>query len=192
MILTGKRIGFALTGSFCTFDRVFPQVEALMHAGADVLPITSFNVYDLDTRFFAAEDVRKRLREATGKEPLHTLGAVEPIGPKRLLDLLIIAPCTGNTLAKLACGIADTPVTLAAKSHLRNSGPVLLAVSSNDGLAAAAKNIGELLTRRFYFFVPFEQDDPKGKPRSLVARMEDIPECAILALGGDQMQPILP
>lgn len=124
------------------------------------------------------------MREACGEEPLATLQQVEPIGPKRLLDLLIIAPCTGNTLAKLAAGIADTPVTLAAKSHLRNERPVLLAVSTNDGLAAAARNIGELLARRHYFFVPFSQDDPEGKPRSLVAHMEEIPACAACALGG--------
>ncbi len=192
MDIKGKKIGFALTGSFCTFERVFPQAEALTKAGAEVIPIVSFNTYDLDTRFFKADEVRMHLWNATGKEALHTLNGVEPIGPKRLLDLLIIAPCTGNSLAKLAMGIADTPVTLAAKSHLRNNGPVLIAVSTNDGLAAAAKNIGELLARRHYFFVPFAQDDAKGKPRSLVAMMEDLPECAALALDGIQKQPVLP
>ncbi len=192
MELEGKRIGFALTGSFCTFSRVFPQAEALHRARAEVIPIFSFSTYDLDTRFFPAEEVRLRMQNATGREPLHTLTDVEPIGPKHLLDLLIIAPCTGNSLAKLAAGIADTPVTLAAKAHLRNDGPILLAVSTNDGLAAAAKNIGELLTRRHYFFVPFEQDDAQGKPRSLVARMEEIIPCAKLALQGIQPQPILP
>lgn len=192
MDLKGKTIGFALTGSFCTFARVFPQAEALKRTGARVLPIFSFNVYDLDTRFFTAADVRLHMENATGEVPLHTLNQVEPIGPKKLLDLLVIAPCTGNSLAKLAAGIADTPVTLAAKSHLRNDGPILLAVSTNDGLAAASRNIGELLNRRHYFFVPFEQDDAKGKPRSLVARMEDIPACAALALEGVQSQPVLP
>jgi dipicolinate synthase subunit B len=191
MNLENKRIGFALTGSFCTFARIFPQVEALRAAGARVIPILSFNAYALDTRFFPAHEVRQRLLEATGETALHTLEAVEPIGPKKLLDLLIIAPCTGNTLAKLAAGIADTPVTLAAKSHLRNSGPVLLAVSTNDALAAAGKNIGELMARRHYFFVPFGQDDAEGKPRSMVATMEDIPRCAELALEGAQAQPLL-
>jgi len=191
MDIRGKTIGFAMTGSFCTFGRAFPQAEMLTRAGARVIPILSFNAYEMDTRFFTAADVRLRLTAATGEDALHTLGQVEPIGPKHLLDLLIIAPCTGNTLAKLAAGIADTPVTLAAKSHLRNSGPVLIAVSTNDGLAAAAQNIGELLARRHYFFVPFEQDDPEGKPRSLVARMEDIPACAALALDGVQAQPVL-
>lgn len=192
MDLKGKTVGFALTGSFCTFARVFPQAEALTRAGAHVIPILSFNAYALDTRFFTAADVRLHMMAATGEEALHTLEGVEPIGPKHLLDLLVIAPCTGNSLAKLAMGIADTPVTLAAKSHLRNNGPVLIAVSTNDGLAAAAKNIGELLARRHYFFVPFAQDDAKGKPRSLVAMMEDIPECAALALDGIQKQPVLP
>ena len=138
MNLSGKTIGFALTGSFCTFARVFPQAEALVRAGARVIPVLSFNAWALDTRFFKAEQVRARLREITGEEPLHTLEAVEPFGPKKALDLLVIAPCTGNTLAKLAAGIADTPVTLAAKSHLRNERPILIAVSTNDALAAAA------------------------------------------------------
>ncbi len=191
MDLQGSRIGFALTGSFCTFAKVFPQVEALNCAGAQIIPIFSTNVYEMDTRFFSANEVRLRMLSASGAEPLHTLNQVEPIGPKHLLDLLIIAPCTGNSLAKLAAGIADTPVTLAAKSHLRNNGPILLAVSTNDGLAAAAKNIGELLSRRHYYFVPFEQDDPIGKPRSLVAQMDRIVECASLALDGIQPQPIL-
>jgi len=191
MELSGKRIGFALTGSFCTFARVFPQMQALVDAGALLIPIFSFNTFSLDTRFFTAEEVRERVCAITGHAPLHTLEGVEPIGPKHLLDLLIIAPCTGNTLAKLAMGMSDTPVTLAAKSHLRNSGPVLVAVSTNDGLAAQAKNIGELLSRRHYFFVPFEQDDAAKKPRSLVAEMEKIPESAEMALSGEQLQPVL-
>lgn len=191
MNIEGKRIGFALTGSFCTFERVFPQIEGLVRAGAEVTPILSFNAYALDTRFFKAEEVRERIRGITSKEALHTLEDVEPIGPKKLLDLLIIAPCTGNTLAKLSAGIADTPVTLAAKSHLRNNGPVLVAVSTNDGLAVAAKNIGELLSRRHYYFVPFEQDDAEKKPRSLVAVMERLPESAALALSGEQIQPVI-
>lgn len=192
MTLKDTCIGFAMTGSFCTFARVFPQARRLREEGARVLPIFSFHTAALDTRFFPAEAVWARMREACGEEPLATLQQVEPIGPKRLLDLLIIAPCTGNTLAKLAAGIADTPVTLAAKSHLRNERPVLLAVSTNDGLAAAARNIGELLARRHYFFVPFSQDDPEGKPRSLVAHMEEIPACVACALAGVQRQPLLP
>lgn len=191
MELTGKTVGFALTGSFCTFSRVFPQAQALKEAGARVIPIFSFNAWSLDTRFFPAEEVRRRMAEATGEEPLHTLQAVEPFGPQKLLDLLVIAPCTGNTLAKLAAGIADTPVTLAAKSHLRNERPLLLAVSTNDGLAAAARNIGSLLATRHYYFVPYGEDAPEGKPRSLVAHFEQIPACALLALEGRQAQPML-
>ncbi len=191
MNLSGKTIGFALTGSFCTFARVFPQAEALVRAGARVIPVLSFNAWALDTRFFKAEQVRARLREITGEEPLHTLEAVEPFGPKKALDLLVIAPCTGNTLAKLAAGIADTPVTLAAKSHLRNERPVLIAVSTNDALAAAAKNIGALSAARHYYFVPYGQDAPDGKPRSLVAHFDKIPECACAALAGVQTHPML-
>ena len=180
MTLSGKTIGFALTGSFCTFSRVFPQAEALVKAGARVIPVLSFNAWALDTRFFKAGEVRARLREITGEEPLHTLEAVEPFGPKKALDLLVIAPCTGNTLAKLA-----------AKSHLRNERPVLVAVSTNDGLAAAAKNIGALSGARHYYFVPYGQDAPDGKPRSLVAHFDKIPECACAALSGVQTQPVL-
>ena len=191
MELTGKTVGFALTGSFCTFSRVFPQAQALKEAGARVIPIFSFNAWSLDTRFFPAEEVRRHMAEATGEEPLHTLQAVAPFGPQKLLDLLVIAPCTGNTLAKLAAGIADTPVTLAAKSHLRNERPLLLAVSTTDGRAAAARNIGSLLATRHYYFVPYGQDAPEGKPRSLVAHFEQIPACAQLALEGRQAQPML-
>ncbi len=191
MEMTGKRIGFALTGSFCTFAKVLPQVQALVEAGAQVFPIASRAVAETDTRFGRAEDFLHALADMTGREPLSTLAQVEPIGPRRMLDLLIVAPCTGNTLAKLAAGIADTPVTLACKAHLRNEGPLLLAPSTNDGLGTAAKNIGALLGARSVFFVPFGQDDPRGKPRSLVAHMERIPEAAEAALAGRQLQPVL-
>ena len=191
MEMTGKRIGFALTGSFCTFAKVLPQVQALVEAGAQVFPSASRAVAETDTRFGRAEDFLHALADMTGREPLSTLAQVEPIGPRRMLDLLIVAPCTGNTLAKLAAGIADTPVTLACKAHLRNEGPLLLAPSTNDGLGTAAKNIGALLAARSVFFVPFGQDDPRGKPRSLVAHMERIPEAAEAALAGRQLQPVL-
>lgn len=191
MNLSGKTVGFALTGSFCTFSRVFPQVKALAEAGARVIPILSFNAWALNTRFYRASEVQGILQEITGEMPLHQLETVEPIGPRKLLDLLIIAPCTGNSLAKLAAGIADTPVTLAAKSHLRNERPVLLAVSTNDGLAAAAKNIGALQAAKHYYFVPYGEDAPEGKPRSLVAHFEEIPACAAAAMEGRQLQPML-
>ncbi len=185
------RIGFALTGSFCTFSKVLPVVEALVKAGADVTPIVSPSVAATDSRFGKAEFFWHELQRMTGKEPLATLAQVEPIGPKKWLDLMIVAPCTGNTLAKLAAGIADTPVTLACKSHLRNGRPLLLAPSTNDGLGNAAKNIGALLNAKHVYFVPFGQDDPQGKPNSLVAHMDQIPQAAAQALEERQIQPIL-
>lgn len=191
MTLDGKRIGFALTGSFCTFARVLEQVKALVRAGAVVQPILSANAHDLDTRFMTAESLHAQLETLTDHAPWHTLNQVEPIGPKKLLDLMIVAPCTGNSLAKLNAGIADGPVLLACKSILRNGGPVLLAVSTNDGLGTAAKNIGSLLARKHIFFVPFGQDDPMDKPTSLVACMERIPEAAEAALEHRQIQPVL-
>jgi len=191
MKLMNKRIGFAMTGSYCTFARVLKQVQALVEAGAQVQPILSAVSHDLDTRFMSATELVLQLECITGKQPWYTLQQVEPIGPKQLLDLMIIAPCTGNSLAKLAVGIADTPALLAAKSTLRNGGPVLLAVSTNDGLAGAGKNIGALFARKHIFFVPFGQDDPKGKPSSLVARMESILEAAEEALEHRQIQPVL-
>ncbi len=189
--MQGLRIGFALTGSFCTFAQVLPQIKALIEAGADVQPILSTNVHTLDTRFYKAADLFDDLVNITNHEPWTTLDVVEPIGPKKLLDLLIIAPCTGNSLAKLANSVADTPVLLAAKSQLRNQRPVLLAVSTNDGLAGAGKNIGALLDKKNVFFVPFRQDDPQGKPSSLVADFARLPEAAELAAQGKQMQPVL-
>ncbi|HIU34526.1 MAG TPA: dipicolinate synthase subunit B [Candidatus Pullichristensenella excrementigallinarum] len=189
--LKGARVGIAMTGSFCTFQSAFSAFEALKAAGADLYPIQSENAYCLDTRFGAAQQMRQRLEDIAGREIWHTLQQVEPIGPKKLLDLLVIAPCTGNTLAKLANAIADTSVTMAAKSHLRNSRPVLIGISSNDGLARSARNLGALLAEKHFFFVPFRQDDCNGKPFSLVADLTLLPEAASLALEGKQMQPIL-
>ena len=190
-ILKGKRIGLAMTGSFCTFERIFPVAERLVALGAQLCPILSYNAYNLDTRFFPAETVRQRLTDITGREIWHTLQEVEPIGPKKLLDLLIVAPCTGNTLGKLAAGIIDTPVTMAVKSQLRNNRPVLLAVSTNDGLGASARSLGTLMTARCFYFVPYIQDDPVGKPASLVAQMELIPEAAAAALQSRQLPPLV-
>ena len=183
-------IGFAMCGSYCTFDRVFPVMQALTKAHR-VIPIFSGNVQSTDSRFGTAEDFAARAYEICGRSPLLTIADVEPIGPKKLLDALISAPCTGNTLAKLSHGIADTPVTMAAKSHLRNGRPVIVAVSTNDGLAGAAENIGRLLGRRHYYFAPFGQDDPITKPASLVADFTRIPAALEAALKGTQVQPIL-
>ena len=184
------KIGFALCGSFCTMDPAFSMMEALAQLH-DVTPIFSTAVYETDTRFGKAIDHIHQAEQICGNSVIHTIAQAEPIGPKKLLDALVIAPCTGNTLAKLSHGIADTPVTMAAKSHLRNGRPVIVAVSTNDGLAGAAENIGRLLARKNYYFVPFGQDDPKNKPTSLVADFEKIPATLELALQGKQIQPLL-
>ena len=184
-------IGFAMTGSFCTFERVLKQMEALVRRGYEVVPVLSFNAGMLDTRFMTAEHLRARIVEITGNEPIDTLAGAEPIGPKKMTDVFLIAPATGNSLAKLAGGIYDTPDLLGAKSHLRNDRPLVLAVSTNDGLGAAAQNIGRLLNVRNIYFVPFGQDDPVKKPRSLVADFSQIPRTIAAALSGVQMQPML-
>ena len=184
-------IGFAMTGSFCTFERVLKQMEALVRRGYEVVPVLSFNAGMLDTRFMTAEHLRARIVEITGNEPIDTLAGAEPIGPKKMTDVFLIAPATGNSLAKLAGGIYDTPALLGAKSHLRNDRPLVLAVSTNDGLGAAAQNIGRLLNVRSIYFVPFGQDDPVKKPRSLVADFNQIPRTIAAALSGVQMQPML-
>lgn len=183
-------IGFAMCGSFCTFDAVFPIMERLAEKHR-IIPIFSNNAYTIDSRFGTSQSHNQRAEEICGCPPLHSIEAVEPIGPKKLLDALVIAPCTGNTLAKLAHSIADTPVTMAAKSHLRNNRPVLIAVSTNDALAGAAENIGRLLARKNCYFVPFGQDDPVAKPTSMVADFSKIPEALEWALEGKQLQPIL-
>ena len=183
-------IGFALCGSYCTYDRVFPVIEALSKENK-VIPILSEAAYATDSRFGTAEHWKTRLEEICGCPPLHLISQVEPIGPKGLLDILVIAPCTGNTLAKLAHSIADGPVTMAAKSHLRNGRPVLVAVSTNDGLAGAGENIGRLLARKHYYFVPFGQDNPLKKPTSLIADFAQIPQAMEGAMAGQQIQPML-
>ena len=183
-------IGFALCGSYCTFAKVFPMMEVLAKEHR-VIPIFSDNVQKTGSRFGEPAEFYEKAFQITGIEPICTIADAEPIGPKKLLDALVIAPCTGNTLAKLAHGIADTPVTMAAKSHLRNGRPVIVAVSTNDGLAGAAENIGRLLARKNYYFVPFGQDDPKNKPTSLVADFVRIPQTLEAALEGSQVQPVL-
>lgn len=183
-------IGFALCGSFCTFSKVFPVMEELAKEHS-IYPIFSFASAGTDTRFGRAEEFLAQARSFSGREVITTIPAAEPIGPKKLLDVLVVAPCTGNTLAKLARSIADTPVTMAVKSHLRNGRPVVIAVSTNDGLAGAAENIGRLLARRHFYFVPYGQDDSEKKPTSLVAHFELIPQTVALAMEGRQLQPLL-
>ena len=183
-------IGFAVCGSFCTFSAVFPVMK-LLSEEYDLIPIFSDAAWTTDTRFGNAQDHIRKVTAICEKEPIHSIAQAEPIGPKKLLDALIVAPCTGNTLAKLAHGIADGPVTMAVKSHLRNGRPVIIAISTNDGLGTAAENIGRLTARKNYYLVPFRQDDPHGKPTSLVADMTRIPETLCCALNADQVQPIL-
>ena len=183
-------VGFAMCGSFCTFNKVFPIMEDLA-ASHSITPIFSPAAYTTDTRFGTAQSHIRRASNICGKDPLFTITQVEPIGPKKLLDVLVVAPCTGNTLAKLAHGIADTSVTMAVKSHLRNGRPVVIAVSTNDALAAAAENIGRLLARKHFFFVPYSQDDPIGKPASMVADFSKIPDAVAAAVEGRQLQSIL-
>ena len=185
------RFGYALTGSFCTFAESFVQMENLVNSGADVYPIMSFNASTTDTRFGKAEDFIKRAKELTGHDIIKTLTDAEPVGPMKMFDLLIVSPCTGNTVSKLVYGIYDTPVTLAVKSHLRNQRPVLIGVSTNDALSASGKNIGTLLNYRNYYFIPIKQDNPEKKPFSMVCNFEKTYEAALLALSGKQVQPII-
>lgn len=184
-------IGFALTGSFCTFGGIIPVIQELKASDHNIIPIMSYNAYNTDTRFGTARFFREKLREICDNNIIASIEEAEPIGPKKLLDILIIAPCTGNTLAKLSAGIADTPVTLAAKSHLRNSRPLLIAVSTNDALAGAAKNIGNLINYKNIYFVPYNQDDHTNKPTSIVADFGKIIPAMHEAIEGKQLQPVI-
>lgn len=187
-----KTVGFALCGSFCTFKKAVPQIKALCDEGYNVIPIMSGAAYSTDTRFGAARDFTDEIENICGKQIIHTITEAEPIGPKKLLDVLVIAPCTGNTLGKMANGITDTSVTLAAKAHLRNARPVIIAVSTNDALGTAAKNIGLLLNSKNIYFVPMKQDDCEGKPNSVVADFSLIPDTVNAVLTkGKQPQPVL-
>ena len=186
-----ERVGFALCGSFCTHAAVLEVLERMTEIYEVVVPIASDYAAFTDTRFGTSEEFLERVEELTGCEVLYDITSVEPIGPQKLLDILVIAPATGNTIAKLAAGISDTAVTMAAKAHLRNGRPVVVAMASNDGLSAGAKNIGELLNRKNYYFVPFGQDNPIQKPCSLVADFAQIPETVDAALRGEQIQPVL-
>lgn len=191
MILKEKNIGIAMTGSFCTFSNVITELRELQKTEANLIPILSYQAQSTDTRFGKAEDFIRRLEDICQHPVIKTIAEAEPIGPKKLLDALLIAPCTGNTLAKLANGITDTPVTMAAKACMRNSRPVVVAVSTNDGLGANAKNIGALLNMKQIYFVPFGQDDPFHKSNSLVAQMSKMRQSLESALDGVQLQPIL-
>ena len=191
MSLKDVRVGFAITGSFCTIKEILPHVEKLVNEGAQVIPILSPAVDETDTRFGTATEWKRELKSITGSDPINSIVAAEPIGPKGIIDILVVAPCTGNTLAKLANGITDTSVLMAIKAHLRNERPVVLAFSTNDGLSMNAKNIGMLLNMKNIYVVPFGQDNPIAKPNSLVAKMEFIMETVVDALAGKQIQPLL-
>ncbi len=184
-------IGFALCGSFCTFNKVIDELQELKSKGHNIFPIMSYNAYSTDTRFGKAGFFRDKIEEICLNPIISTIAAAEPIGPKKLLDILIIEPCTGNTLSKLANGIADTPVTLAAKSHLRNMRPLLIAVSTNDALSGAAKNIGNLMNYKNIYFVPYKQDDHINKPNSIVADFSLTEDAMNKALENIQIQPVI-
>ncbi len=190
-MFTGLQIGFAITGSHCTVNEVLSVMQILVDGGAIITPIFSPAVRDTDTRFGKAEDVRSKVVAITGKEPLTTMVEVEPIGPQKLFDLVLVAPCTGNTMAKLAQGITDTCVTMACKAQLRNNRPVVIAISTNDGLSANARNLAVLLNKKNVYFVPFGQDAPEMKQASLVAKMNLIPETLMGAMEQRQIQPVL-
>lgn len=189
--LKGLKIGYIMTGSFCTFSQSFEQVRHLKKMGAELIPIMSEHAASIDTRFGTAEENRTKLREIAGREIITTIADAEPIGPKDMTDLMIVAPCTSNTAAKLANGITDGAATMAVKSHLRTGKPVLLAIASNDSLLGSAKNLGELFNRKNYYFVPMVQDDWINKPASLVAEFDMIPQAAEAAMKGIQLRPII-
>ena len=184
-------VGFALCGSFCTFDRAVEQMRLLKGGGAEIVPIMSFNAAGIDSRFGTAAQHIAEIEGICGRSVIDTITAAEPIGPKKLLDILIIEPCTGNTLAKLARGVTDTAVTMACKAHLRNGAPLILAISTNDGLSGSAESIAALLQRKNVYFVPFRQDAPHQKPFSLQSDFDLLGETIKAAMEGRQLQPVL-
>ncbi|MBQ8380724.1 MAG: dipicolinate synthase subunit B [Clostridia bacterium] len=183
-------IGYAFCGSYCTLERSLEALKILSYSGEEIQPIMSEGTYETDTRFFKKEALRSKIREITGREIIHTVKDAEPLGPKAPLSALIVAPCTGNTLAKVANGITDTAVTMAIKAHLRQDRPLLIALATNDAMSQNLANIGSLLTRKSVYFVPLHQDDPKGKPHSLVADFERIPEAFSAMKSGKQLRPL--
>ncbi|OUM88395.1 MAG: dipicolinate synthase subunit B [Bacillus thermozeamaize] len=191
MELTGKTVGIGLSASHCTYNEVFPQIERLVQEGVSVVPIVSYSMQTTDTKFGRAEDWLNRLRQITGNELITNVVEAEPLGPGKTLDVMVIAPCTGNTLSKLANAITDSPVLMAAKATLRNRRPVVVAISTNDALGLNAHNLAKLLTAKHIYFVPFGQDSPEQKPTSLVARMDLIKATCEAALDGRQLQPML-
>lgn len=183
-------IGYAMCGSFCTFSKAISEMKKLARNGYDILPIMSHTAYSTDTRFGRAKEIVEEIEDITGKKIISTICEAEPIGPKKMCDLLVISPCTGNTLSKLTLGITDTSVTMAAKSHLRILRPLLINLATNDALGACGQNIGRMLNIKNVYFVPMRQDAPKIKPNSLVADFDKLQECVELALKGEQYRPV--
>ena len=184
-------IGFAITGSFCTFDRILAEMKKIVEAGYNVIPIFSFAVVRTDTRFGTAAEFREKVKALTNKEPVDSLVLAEPLGPKGVIDIMVVAPCTGNTLAKIAQAITDTPVTMAVKAHFRNNKPCVIAVSSNDLLGINFRNLGALMSMKNLYFVPFGQDDPQKKPKSLISDYGLLLPTIEKAAAGEQLQPLL-
>lgn len=191
MTLADKKIGFALTGSFCTYEKIFKEMKNLVEEGAQVFPIMSFTAQNMDCRFGTSEQFYKEALSITGNTPITTISTAEPVGPKKYFDILLIAPCTGNTLSKLYNGITDTPVLMAAKAHLRNQLPIVISLATNDALGMNFKNIGSLLNCKNIYFVPFGQDDYIKKPNSMIADTSLLIETTKQALDGQQIQPVI-
>lgn len=188
--MSNIKVGFAMCGSFCTFSKAIPQMKNLIEKGYDVIPIMSRTAYSIDTRFGKASDIVSEVEEICGHKIIKTIDEAEPLGPKHLIDIMLIAPCTGNTLSKISNAITDTTVTMAAKSHLRQQKPLIIALATNDALGASAQNLGKMLNVKYVYFVPISQDDPINKPNSLVAHFDWIDQTIESALKGDQIQPI--
>jgi len=191
LTLEGKNIGYVFTGSYCTFKKSIEALKQVVNKKANVIPIMSFNSYNEDTKFGRAQDFIKEIEDITGNKIIHTIQGAEPIGPKGLTDIMVVAPCSGNTIAKLANSIIDTPAVMAIKSHLRNQRPLVIGISTNDGLSGSAENIGKLLNRKNYYFVPFTQDNPITKPTSLVFKFDYLIPTIKEALDNKQLQPVI-
>ncbi|KKK39552.1 dipicolinate synthase subunit B [Mesobacillus campisalis] len=191
MSLKGKRIGFGLTGSHCTYDAVFPEIEKLVKEGADVVPVVSYTVQSTDTRFGNGEDWVKRIEELTGNQVINSIVKAEPLGPNQPLDCMVISPMTGVSMSKFANAMNDSPVLMAAKATLRNQKPVVLGISTNDALGLNGVNLMRLMATKHVYFIPFGQDDPENKPNSMVARMGMTRDTILAALNGRQLQPVI-
>lgn len=191
MSLKGKRIGFGITGSHCTYEEIYPQIEKLVKAEAEVLPVVTFTVKNTDTRFGKGEDWIGKIEAVTGNKVIDSIVKAEPLGPRMPLDCMVIAPLTGNSMSKFANAMTDSPVLMAAKATLRNGKPVVLGISTNDALGLNGLNLMRLMTTKNIYFIPFGQDDPIKKPNSMVARMSKLYETILAALEGRQLQPVL-